>query len=126
MYANYKIDSKRYDDIVNGWIYLQPPEIEITSINLSISIPQSEILPIYSLSSVKNSEQVISLSKPVTKKTSRKKKVSQNEELPSSNINKTNSNVELSKDEDRSKSKTINYFISSIPGSDVQARMENL
>ncbi|CAG8789282.1 22583_t:CDS:2 [Cetraspora pellucida] len=72
------------------------------------------------------SEQVISLSKPVTKKTSRKKKVSQNEELPSSNINKTNSNVELSKDEDRSKSKTINYFISSIPGSDVQARMENL
>ncbi|CAG8811015.1 472_t:CDS:1, partial [Racocetra fulgida] len=27
---------------------------------------------------------------------------------------------------DRSESKTINYSISSIPGSDVQARMENL
>ncbi|CAG8669190.1 2800_t:CDS:2, partial [Scutellospora calospora] len=58
--------------------------------------------------------------------TSRKKKVSQNEELPSSNIDKTNSSVELSKGGDRSESKTINYSISSIPGSDVQARIENL
>jgi len=124
--ANYKIGSERYDDIVNGRIYPQPPEIEITSMNSSISIPQPEILPIHSLSSARNPEQVISLSKPATKKTSRKKKVSQNEELPSSNIDKTNSGVELSKGGDRSESKTINHSISSIPGSDVQARMENL
>ncbi|CAG8687927.1 18257_t:CDS:2 [Dentiscutata erythropus] len=97
IYANYKIDSERYDDIVNSWIYPQLPEIEITSMNSSISIPQPEILLIYSLSSARNPEQVISLSKPATKKTSRK-----------------------------SESKTINYFISSIPGSDVQARMKNL
>ncbi|KAF0373866.1 hypothetical protein F8M41_012951 [Gigaspora margarita] len=37
--ANYNIGSERYDDIVNGQIYPQLPEIEITSINLSISIP---------------------------------------------------------------------------------------
>ena len=97
MCANYKIGSERYDDIVNGRIYPQPPEIEITSMNSSISIPQPEILPIHSLSSARNPEQVISLSKPATKKTSRK-----------------------------SESKTINHSISSIPGSDVQARMENL
>ncbi|CAG8523565.1 7923_t:CDS:1, partial [Scutellospora calospora] len=95
--ANYKISSERYDDIVNSWIYPQLPEIEITSMNSSISIPQPEILSIHSLSSARNPEQVISLSKPVTKKTSRK-----------------------------SESKTINHSISSIPGSDVQARMENL
>ncbi|CAG8721525.1 7179_t:CDS:1 [Cetraspora pellucida] len=126
MCANYKIGSERYDDIVNGQIYPQPFEIEITSMNSSISIPQQEILPIHSLSSVRNPEQIISLSKPVTKKTSKKKKVSHNKELPSSNINKTNFGVELSKGEDRSESKTINHSISSIPGSDVQARMENL
>ncbi|KAF0448990.1 hypothetical protein F8M41_002610 [Gigaspora margarita] len=74
----------------------------------------------------KNPEQVISLSKPTAKKTSRKKKVSQNEELTSSNIDKTNSDVELSKGGDQSESKTINHSISSIPGSDVQARMEIL
>lgn len=112
MCAIYKIGSERYDDIVNGRIYPQPPEIEI--------------LPMHSLSSARNPEQVISLSKPATKKTSRKKKVSQNEELPSSNIDKTNSGVELSKGGDRSESKTINHSISSIPGSDVQARMEIL
>ncbi|CAG8603733.1 13074_t:CDS:2 [Cetraspora pellucida] len=99
---------------------------EITSINLSISIPQLEILPIHSLSSARNPKQVISLSKPVTKKTSRKKKVLQNKELPSSNIDKTNSDVELSKSEDRSESKIINHFILSIPESDVQTRIENL
>ncbi|CAG8615629.1 9594_t:CDS:1, partial [Scutellospora calospora] len=126
MCANYKISSERYDDIVNGQIYSQPPEIEITSMNSSISIPQPEILPIYSLSSTRNPEQVISLSKLTTKKTSRKKKVSQNKELPSSNIDKTNFSIELSKGEDRSESKTINHSISSIPGSDMQARMENL
>ncbi|CAG8741203.1 1618_t:CDS:1, partial [Gigaspora rosea] len=82
MCANYKIVSERYDNIVNGQIYPQPPKIEITSINSSISIPQPEILPIHSLSSARNLEQVISLSKPATKKTSRKKKVLQNEELP--------------------------------------------
>ncbi|CAG8452415.1 1133_t:CDS:2 [Scutellospora calospora] len=97
IYANYKIRSKRYDNIVNGRIYPQPSEIEITFMNLSISIPQLEILPIHSLSSARNPEQVISLSKPATKKTSRK-----------------------------SESKTINHSISSIPGSDVQARIENL
>ncbi|CAG8695535.1 8261_t:CDS:2 [Racocetra persica] len=97
IYANYKIGSERYDNIVNSRIYPRPPEIEITSMNSSISIPQSEILPIHSLSSARNPEQVISLSKPATKKTSRK-----------------------------SESKTINHSISSIPGSDVQARMENL
>ncbi|CAG8784318.1 3120_t:CDS:2 [Dentiscutata erythropus] len=97
IYANYKIGSEKYDDIVNGQIYPQPPEIEIISMNSSISIPQPEILPIYSLSSARNPEQVISLSKPVTKKTSRKSEL-----------------------------KTINHSISSIPGSDMQARMENL
>ncbi|CAG8802940.1 14061_t:CDS:2, partial [Dentiscutata erythropus] len=85
--ANYKIGSERYDDIVNGRIYPQPPEIEITSMNSSISISQPEILPIHSLSSAKNPEQVISLSKSATKKTSRK-----------------------------SESKTINHSILSIPG----------
>ncbi|CAG8551335.1 14950_t:CDS:2 [Cetraspora pellucida] len=97
MCANYKISSKRYDDIVNAQIYSQLSEIEITSMNSSISIPQSEILPIHSLSSAKNPEQVISLSKLVTKKTSRKSKL-----------------------------KTINYSILSIPENDVQARIENL
>ncbi|CAG8540114.1 16124_t:CDS:2 [Cetraspora pellucida] len=126
MYANYKIGSERYDDIVNGQIYPQLPEIEITSMNSSISIPQPEILPIHSLSNARNPEQIIFLSKPVTKKTSRKKKVSQNEELSSSNIDKTNSDIELSKGGDQSESKTINHSISSIPGSDVQARIENL
>ncbi|CAG8450911.1 5830_t:CDS:2 [Cetraspora pellucida] len=94
--------------------------------NLFILIPQPEILPIHSLSSARNSEQVIFLSKSATKKTSRKKKVSQNEELSSSNIDKTNSGVKLSKGEDGSESKTINHSILSIPGSDVQARIENL
>ncbi|CAG8827976.1 33006_t:CDS:1, partial [Racocetra persica] len=88
---------ERYDDIVNSRIYPQPPEIEIISMNSSILIPQPEILPIHSLSSARNPEQVISLSKLATKKTSRK-----------------------------SESKTINHSILSIPGSDVQARMENL
>ncbi|RIB04585.1 hypothetical protein C2G38_2221998 [Gigaspora rosea] len=111
MCSNYRIGSEIYDDIVNGWIYSQPPEIEIISINSSISIPQPEILPIHSLSSARNPEQVISLSKPATKKTSRKKKVSQNEELPSSNIDKTNSDIELSKGGDRSESKTINHSL---------------
>ncbi|CAG8851946.1 1202_t:CDS:1, partial [Racocetra persica] len=57
MCANYKIGSERYDDIVNSRIYPQPPEIEITSMNSSISISQPEILLIYSLSSVRNPEQ---------------------------------------------------------------------
>ncbi|CAG8716650.1 20454_t:CDS:1 [Cetraspora pellucida] len=126
MCANYKIGSERYNDIVNGRIYSQPPEIEITSMNSSISIPQPEILPIHSLSSARNPKQVISLSKLATKKTSRKKKVSQNKELPSSNIDKTNSGIELSKGGDRSESKTINHSITSIPESNMQARMENL
>ncbi|CAG8576229.1 3794_t:CDS:2, partial [Scutellospora calospora] len=72
-------------------------KIKITSMNSSISILQPEILSIHSLSSARNPEQVIFLSKLATKKTSRKKKVSQNEELLSSNIDKTNSGVELSK-----------------------------
>ncbi|CAG8813949.1 16361_t:CDS:1, partial [Dentiscutata erythropus] len=71
------------------------------------------------LSSARNPEQVISLSKLATKKT-------KNEELPSSNIDKTNFGVKLSKGGDRSESKTINYSILSIPGSDVQARMKIL
>ncbi|CAG8804072.1 28451_t:CDS:1 [Dentiscutata erythropus] len=95
--ANYKIGSERYDNIVNGRIYSQPPKIEIISMNSSISIPQPEILPIHSLSSARNPEQVISLSKLATKNTSRK-----------------------------SESKTINHFISSIPESDMQARIKNL
>ncbi|CAG8792563.1 39656_t:CDS:1, partial [Gigaspora margarita] len=98
MYSNYRIGSKRYDDIVNGQIYPQPSEIIF--IDLSISTPYLEILPEHNLSNAKNTKQVISLSKPVTKKTSRKKKISQNEELPSSNIDKTNSGMELSKGED--------------------------
>ncbi|CAG8837007.1 42771_t:CDS:2 [Gigaspora margarita] len=60
------------------------------------------------------------------KKTSRKKKISQNKELSSSNIDKTNSGVELSKGEDQSESKIINHSTSSIPESDVQTRMKNL
>ncbi|CAG8467579.1 2278_t:CDS:2 [Scutellospora calospora] len=59
MCANYKISSERYDDIINGQIYPQPPEIEIISINLSISISQPEILPIHSLSSTRNPEQEV-------------------------------------------------------------------
>ncbi|CAG8837136.1 4164_t:CDS:2, partial [Cetraspora pellucida] len=102
----YNIGSERYDDIVNSRIYPQLPEIEITSMNSSISILQPKILLIHSLSSAKNPEQ--------------------NEELPSSNIDKTNSDVELSKGEDRSESKTINHSISSISESDVQAKMKNL
>ncbi|CAG8671600.1 10730_t:CDS:2, partial [Scutellospora calospora] len=125
MCAIYKISSERYDDIVNDQIYPQLPKIEITSMNSSISTPQPEILPIHSLSNARNPEQVISLSKLVTKKTSRKKKVSQNEKLPSSNIDKTNSSVELSKGEDQSESKTINHSISSIPESDISSVNES-
>ncbi|CAG8851499.1 13496_t:CDS:1, partial [Gigaspora margarita] len=123
MYSNYRIGSERYDDIVNGRIYPQPPKI--TFIDLSISTPQPEILSKHNLSNARNTEQLISLSKSATKKTSRKK-ISQNEELPSSNINKTNSGVELSKGKDQSELKIINHSTSSISKSDVQTRIENL
>ncbi|CAG8854606.1 43099_t:CDS:2, partial [Gigaspora margarita] len=98
MCSNYRIGSKRYDNIVNE----------------------------HNLSNARNTEQVISLSKPATKKTSRKKKISQNEELPSSNIDKTNSSMELSKGEDQSESKIINHSTLLIPESDAQTRIENL
>ncbi|CAG8849331.1 21379_t:CDS:1 [Gigaspora margarita] len=98
MCSNYRIGSERYDDIVNGRIYPQPPEIIF--IDLSILTLQPEILPEHNLSNARNTKQVISLSKLATKKTSRKKKISQNEEFPSSNIDKTNSGIELSKGED--------------------------
>ncbi|CAG8837543.1 12824_t:CDS:1 [Gigaspora margarita] len=124
MCSNYRIGSERYDDIVNGQIYPQPPKI--TFIDLSISTLQPEILPEHNLSNARNTEQVISLSKLATKKTSRKKKISQNKELPSSNIDKTNSSVELSKGEDQSESKIINHSTSSIPESDAQTKIENL
>ncbi|CAG8485135.1 2403_t:CDS:1 [Acaulospora colombiana] len=124
MCRDYKIGSERYDDIVNGRIYPQAPEIEIISINSSISISQPEILPIHSSSSARNPEQLIPLSKSAIKKTIRKKKILPNEEPPSSNIDKTNSVRELSKGEDLSKSKTINHSI--LPENDVQTRMANL
>ncbi|CAG8841332.1 5170_t:CDS:2, partial [Gigaspora margarita] len=101
IYSNYRIGGEGYDNI-------------------------PEILPEYNLSNTRNTEQVISLSKPMTKKTSRKKKILQNEELSSSNIDKTNSGMKLSKGEDRSESKIINHSTSSIPESDAQTKMENL
>ncbi|CAJ0837652.1 10952_t:CDS:2, partial [Entrophospora sp. SA101] len=94
---DYKIGSDRYDDIVDGRIYPHPPEIEMAFNDSSISTPQLEISPKHSSSSVGNSEQVIHSSEPVTKKTSRKKKVS--------------SSVELSKGGDLSESKTVHLSI---------------
>ncbi|CAG8675426.1 7191_t:CDS:2 [Gigaspora rosea] len=51
-----KLRQNRYQ-IETHYIYPQTTEIEITSINSSISIPQPEILLIHSLSSARNSEQ---------------------------------------------------------------------
>ena len=120
MCRDYRIGSERYDDIVNGRIYPQPPKIEITSINSSILampaplISQPEILPKYSSSGTINPKQVIPSSKLVSKKPSRKK------------IDKSNPIAELPKGGDLSELKTIYHSTSSIPNSDEQTRMEKL
>ena len=116
--GDYKIGSDRYDDIVDGRIYFHPPEIEMAFNDSSISTLQLEISPKHGSSSVGNSEQVIHSSEPVSKKTSRKKKV--------------NSSAELSKGGDLSESKTVHHSIlnnqstSSVPENEVQARMSHL
>ncbi|RHZ62077.1 hypothetical protein Glove_344g9 [Diversispora epigaea] len=83
----------------------------------------SNILPIIT-DNLSNTNTEIS--KLPVKKISRKKKILQIDEPPSSNIDKTNFDIELSKSGDRSESKTIYHSTSSIPNSDMQTRMEKL